>query len=41
MQIVQHGYKGLKLLVLLNWDRVLWPCAIAAGLYVGGWTVGL
>ncbi|MEM9434059.1 MAG: hypothetical protein AAGA12_09060 [Pseudomonadota bacterium] len=39
MQAVRQGYKGLKLLVVLNLDRFLWPVAIAAGLGVGSYAL--
>lgn len=41
MQYIQDGYRGLRLLVLLNLDRLLWPCAIAAGLLIGQYFISL
>lgn len=35
MQHIQDGYRGLHFLVQLNLDRLLWPCAILAGLGIG------
>ena len=32
MQYIHDGYRGLRLLVLLNLDRLLWPMAILAGM---------
>ncbi len=34
MHHIQDGYRGLRFLVLLNLDRLLWPCAIIAGLLI-------
>ena len=41
MQTIQSGYRGLSLLVDLNWDRVLYLGAIAAGLTLGVWMMGV
>ena len=41
MQTVQSGYRGLRLLVDLNWDRGLYFGALAAGLLVGVWFCSL
>lgn len=41
MQTIQTGYRGLRLLVDLNWDRGLYIGAIAAGLLVGMWMCSL
>lgn len=35
MQRLQYGYRGMALLVGLNFDRLLWVAAIAAALYLG------
>ncbi|MEW9920744.1 hypothetical protein AB2B41_14105 [Marimonas sp. MJW-29] len=39
MQAIQSSYRGLSLLMDLNWDRVLYVAtiafALAAGAYVG------
>ncbi len=37
MQTIAHSYRGLSLLVDLNWDRVLMPAAIAAALLAGAY----
>lgn len=34
MQTLQHGYRGLSLLFLLNWDRLLMIGAIFVALTV-------
>ncbi len=40
MQAIENGYRGLSLLVDLNWDRVFYISAITAalvlGMYLGG-----
>ncbi|MCY4336440.1 MAG: hypothetical protein OXC60_17435 [Litoreibacter sp.] len=41
MQTLQNGYRGLRLLADLNWDRLLWPAAIAASLTLGSFAFGL
>jgi ppGpp synthetase/RelA/SpoT-type nucleotidyltranferase len=41
MQTLQHGYRGLHLLVKLNLDRVMWPAAVAAALMIGGYAASL
>jgi hypothetical protein len=41
MRFVTDGYKGLHLLVRLNWDRLLWPAAITAALGFGATLPGL
>lgn len=39
MQTLQRSYRGLSLIMVLNWDRVLYVAtiavALAAGAYVG------
>lgn len=35
MQTIAKGYRGLSLLIDVNWDRVLFPAAIAAALWAG------
>ncbi len=35
MQTLQHSYRGLGLLVALNWDRVLFISAISFALFLG------
>lgn len=41
MQHLGKSYNGLSLLVKLNWDRVLWPTAIAGALMVGNYAASL
>lgn len=38
---IEHSYRGLRLLFDLNWDRVLWPTAIAVGLMLGDLAIAL
>ena len=39
MQTIGQGYSALSLLIVINWDRLLFPAAILAGLiaaaYIG------
>jgi len=35
MQAIQNSYRGLSLLVDVNWDRILYPATIAAALFAG------
>lgn len=35
MQTIQHGYRGLSLLMDLNWDRMLYVGTIALALFAG------
>lgn len=37
MQAVQNGYRGLSLLMDLNWDRALYIATIALALGAGAW----
>ncbi|WP_299282045.1 hypothetical protein [uncultured Tateyamaria sp.] len=37
MQTLQSGYRGLSLLMMLNWDRALYGCTIAIALVAGAW----
>ncbi|WP_299374542.1 hypothetical protein [uncultured Tateyamaria sp.] len=37
MQTIQSGYRGLSLLMMLNWDRVLHAGMIATALAAGAW----
>ncbi|WP_298836065.1 hypothetical protein [uncultured Roseobacter sp.] len=37
MQAVQSGYRGLSLLMDLNWDRILYISTIGLALGAGGW----
>ncbi len=35
MEHIQQGYRGLSLLMNLNWDRLLYICTIAFALGAG------
>lgn len=35
MQAIQRGYRGLGLVVDLNWDRLLYVCTIIFALMLG------
>ncbi|MEL6226869.1 MAG: hypothetical protein AAFR01_07605 [Pseudomonadota bacterium] len=37
MQTINAGYRGLSLLMLLNWDRALYIATIAGALWAGAW----
>jgi hypothetical protein len=37
MQNIQTGYRGLRLLIDLNWDRGLYLGILVAGLLAGVW----
>ena len=37
MQAVQNGYRGLSLLMDLNWDRILYIATIILALGAGAW----
>ena len=37
MQTIHSGYRGLRLLVDLNWDRGLYLGVLTVGLLVGMW----
>lgn len=41
MQTLAHSYRGLGLLVRLNWDRALAGSAILGALTAGAWLAGL
>ena len=41
MQTIQSGYRGLSLLMDLNWDRALYLGVMAAGLWLGLWMAAL
>jgi len=41
MQHIESGYRGLSLLLRLNWDRLLWPLAVLAALCTAGLLSGL
>ena len=36
MEMISSGYRGLSLMVDLNWDRLFYFATIAAGLVAGG-----
>ncbi len=44
MQAIQNSYRGLSLLVDINWDRILYPATIAfalsAGAFIGSLILG-
>lgn len=35
MQTLTQSYRGLSLLIDLNWDRILYPAAITLALWAG------
>ncbi|APX25014.1 MULTISPECIES: hypothetical protein [Salipiger] len=35
MHTLQHGYRGLGLLLTINWDRLLYVAVIVGALYFG------
>ncbi|WP_257784696.1 MULTISPECIES: hypothetical protein [Roseobacteraceae] len=35
MQTLQNGYRGLGLLLSINWERMFFPAVILAALYFG------
>jgi len=37
MQTIQAGYRGISLLVDLNWDRLLYVATIAVALMLGAY----
>lgn len=37
MQTIQSGYRGLSLLMSLNWDRILYVATLATALAAGAW----
>jgi|TARA_B110000908_G_scaffold141755_1_gene169587 hypothetical protein len=41
MQTIHMGYRGLRLLVDLNWDRGFYFGVLAAGLLMGLWLCNL
>lgn len=41
MQHIHSGYQGLRLLLRLNWDRLIWPVAVCAALCTAGLLAGL
>ena len=41
MQTIAAGYKGVSLLVNLNWDRLLYLATIAVALWAGAFSGSL
>ncbi len=41
MQAMQNGYRGLSMLMDLNWDRVLYITTISLALGAGAWIASL
>ena len=41
MQSVHRGYRGLSLLVDLNWDRALYLSTVTLSLGMGAWLITL
>lgn len=37
MQTLQAGYRGMTLLVAINWDRMLYICTIVFALFFGAY----
>lgn len=37
MQTIQQGYRGLGLILNLNWDRILYVFTIAFALFLGAY----
>ncbi len=37
MQTLEHSYRGLSLIMALNWDRLLFLATIAFALTAGAW----
>ena len=37
MQTIAQGYRGMSLLMRLNWDRFLMTAALVAALYAGSY----
>jgi len=37
MQTIQSGYRGLSLIMMLNWDRALYVATLALALAAGAW----
>ncbi|MHA6324052.1 hypothetical protein [Roseivivax sp. CAU 1753] len=35
MHSIQQGYRGLNLILNLNWDRILYVCTIVFALFFG------
>ncbi|MFP4275025.1 MAG: hypothetical protein ACLFRU_08365 [Paracoccaceae bacterium] len=41
MQAIKTGYRGLSLLVDLNWDRIIYVGALALALFLGAFLASL
>lgn len=41
MQTMRDGYSGLSLVMILNWDRLLYISTIALALLAGAWLASL
>ena len=41
MHALRDGYDGLSLMMVLNWDRLLFLATIGIALRLGAWLVGL
>lgn len=41
MHALRDGYDGLSLMMVLNWDRLLFLATIGIALLLGAWLVGL
>lgn len=37
MDTVREGYRGLALILNINWDRILYPATIALALFAGAY----
>lgn len=37
MQTLTHGYRGVRILMTLNWDRLLYTGALIVALYAGAY----
>ncbi len=37
MQILHAGYKGLSLIFVLNWDRLIYVATLIVALLLGSW----
>ncbi|MDK3020381.1 hypothetical protein [Pseudodonghicola flavimaris] len=41
MQTLHHSYRGLSLVMQLNWDLLLYVGTILAALTAGGWLLSM
>ena len=41
MQTLANGYRGLSLVMMLNWDRLIYLATIVVALLLGAWIGGL